>query len=253
MGQELDHFQASSSSGSSSSGSSSSSSSSSSTRRRSLTTSRPPHRKQRPRTWPAPSSASTLPVGGASEPWPGLSLILGTLTHGPPPLTCQVAGRMLHKEAFSVATLETMNDANIRTRPSFDLRTLAAATLCTQTATPRTLHPDCIPTLPGTNVTLLRPLGANHLGEMDVFDDYPVPADQRMWDGLCRRTVTLPACRRHSALPRPPGDGWMDGSLGSWRRHAFGGEPEGPRGGRCCGAAARPGQRCRYRCARLCR
>ena len=91
---------------------------------------------------------------------------------------------MLHKEAFSVATLETMNDANIRTHPSLDLRTLAAATLCTQTATPRTLHPDCIPTLPGTNVTLLRPLGANHRGEMDVFDDYPVPTDQRMWDGL---------------------------------------------------------------------
>ena len=54
------------------------------------------------------------------------------------------------------------------------------------------MHPDCdpthpaprSPTLPGTNVTLLRPLGANHLGEMDVFDDYPVPTDQRMWDGL---------------------------------------------------------------------
>ena len=89
---------------------------------------------------------------------------------------------MLHKQAFSVATLETMNDANIRTHPSLDLRTLAAATLCTQTATPRNLPRN--PTLPGTNVTLLRPLGANHLGEMDVFDDYPVPTDQRMWDGL---------------------------------------------------------------------
>ena len=126
----------------------------------------------------------------------------GALTHGPPHLTSQVAERMLHKEAFSVATLETMNDANIRTSPSLDLSTLAAATLCTQAAIPHNL--PCNPMHPGTNLSLLRPLRANHLGEIDVFDDYPVPTDQRMWDGLCRRTVTPPACRPTSATAHCP-------------------------------------------------
>jgi hypothetical protein len=160
-----------------------------------------------------------------------------------------------------VATLETMNDANIRTSPSLDLSTLAAATLCTQAAIPHNL--PCNPMHPGTNLSLLRPLRANHLGEIDVFDDYPVPTDQRMWDGLCRRTVTPPACRPTSATAHCPAPLRMEPSpyhlptislpspyhlptisrlLAAPRIRAESEGPSPPREGRGCGVAARPGQ-----------
>ena len=60
-----------------------------------------------------------------------------------------IAEKMLHKEAFSVSTMETCNDSGIR-----------------------------------KNLALLRPVRANR--PLDVpAHDYPTPQDQRQWDGLC--------------------------------------------------------------------
>ena len=36
---------------------------------------------------------------------------------------------------------------------------------------------------PGTNLSLLRPLRANHQGDLPTHD-FPIPTDQRQWDGL---------------------------------------------------------------------